>query len=63
VYRSLKKYEIKLRPGISRSKLRKYKISYLENGIKEKGIRCFSKELGVHENTLRYYIQKVIKGK
>ncbi len=56
VYRVLHEYKIELRPGFNRSKLRKYKLSDLEKGISEKGIRGYAKELGVHENTLRYYL-------
>jgi len=62
VYRSLQEYGIELRPGFSRSKLRKYRLSDLEKGVKEKGIRGFSKELDVHENTLRYYLKGIRKG-
>jgi len=63
VYRALQEYGIELRPGFSRSKLRKYRLSDLEKGVKEKGIRGFSKELDVHENTLRYYLNGIRKGK
>ena len=63
VYRALMDYKIELRPGFNRSKLRKYKISILEKGIREKGIRGYAKELGVHENTLRYYLKGVREGK
>ena len=63
VYRSLKEYRIEIRPGFNRSKLRKYRLSDLEKGIKKKGVRGFAKELGVHENTLRYYLKGTKKGK
>lgn len=63
VYRSLKEYGIELRPGFNRSKLRKYKLSHLEKGVREKGVRGYAKELGVHENTLRYYFKGARKGK
>lgn len=59
VYRSLKEYGIELRPGFNRSKLRRYKISVLEKGVREKGVRGYAKELGIHENTLRYYLKGV----
>ena len=52
VYRALQEYKIELRPGYNRSQLRKYKLSDLEKGINEKGIRGCAKELGVHENIL-----------
>ena len=63
VYRSLKEYRIVLRSRFNRSKLRKYKLSILEKGVREKGVRGYSKELGVHENTLRYYLKGVREGK
>ncbi|MFX0135151.1 MAG: hypothetical protein ACFFDN_16025 [Candidatus Hodarchaeota archaeon] len=62
VYRSLKEYGIEMRPRFNRSKLRKYKLFVLERGVKEKGVRGYAKELGVHENTLRYYLKKARKG-
>jgi len=63
VYRSLKEYGIERRSNACRSKLRKHRIKDLEAGIREKGVRGYSKELGVHENTLRYYIRGIKKGK
>jgi len=63
VYRSLKEYRFELIPGFNRSKLRKYKLSVLEEGVRDKGVRGYAKELGVHENTLRYYLNGVRKGK
>ena len=59
----LKKYGIKTRSMAKRSKLRKYKHSALENGAKERGIRGYAKELGVHENTLRNYLKRIKEGK
>lgn len=54
----LKKYGIAARPKASRSALRKFKLEALERGIKEKGVRGYARELGIHENTLRYYLKK-----
>jgi transposase-like protein len=62
VYRCLKEYGIELRPGYNRSKLRKFKLSVLEQGVRDKGVRGYAKELGIHENTLRYYLNGVRKG-
>ena len=59
VYRTLKENGIELRPAYNRSRLRKYKLSILEEGVREKGVRGCAKELGVHENTLRYYLKGV----
>ena len=55
----LKKYDIKTRSMAKRSKLRKYKRSTLEKGIKEYSIREYAKQLGVHENTLRNYLKSI----
>lgn len=55
----LKKYGIKTRNMAKRSKLRKYKRSILEKGIKKCGIRGYAKQLGVHENTLRNYLKSL----
>ena len=55
----LKKYGLKTRSMAKRSKLRKYKLSTLEKGIEERGIRGYAKELGVHENTLRNYLKSI----
>ena len=63
VYRTLQEYGIERRPNACRSKLRKYKLSQLERRVREKGMRDYAKELGVHENTLRYYLKGVKKGK
>ena len=63
VYRALKEYVIGLRSGVCRSKLRKHKLSTLEKGIREKGVKGYAEELGVHENTLRYYLKGVKKDK
>ena len=63
VYRGLKENRIELRPGFNRSKLRRYKLIVLEKGVREKGVRGYAKELGVHENTLRYYLKGAREGK
>ena len=55
----LKKYGIKTRSMAKRSKLRKYKRSTLEKGIKEYGVRGYAKQLRVHENTLRNYLKSI----
>lgn len=57
VYRALQENGIELRPGLNRSKLRQYKLSVLERGIREKGVRGYARELGIHENTLRHYLK------
>ncbi len=54
----LKKYGIEARPNASRSALRKFKLEALERGIKQKGLRGYALELGIHENTLRHYLKK-----
>lgn len=59
VHRGLRKYGIETRPPAKRSALRKIKLETLERNIKEKGIRGYARELGIHENTLRYYLKKI----
>jgi len=61
VYRALMEYRIVRRSNECRSKLRSYKLITLKKGIEEKGIRGFASELGVHENTLRHYLNVVRK--
>ena len=57
VFRSLKEYGIKTRDHTKKSKLWGYKKKYIEEGIKEKGIRGFARELKVNDSTLRYHIK------
>jgi len=63
VYRTLREYRIDRRSNVSRSRLRLYNIRDLEKGIRAKGLRGYAKELGVHENTLRYYLKGVKEAK
>jgi transposase len=58
IHYHLKRYEIGTRPQAKRSQLRKYRLESLEKGIKEKGVRGYAKELGIHENTLRHYLKR-----
>ena len=53
----LKKHGIETRDNAKRSKLRKYSLSTLEEGIKEHGVRGYARELGTHENTLRHNLR------
>ena len=53
----LKKYGIETRTMAKRSKLLKYSLSELKEGVKIRGIRGFSRELGVDESTLRHHLQ------
>ncbi|UCC38987.1 MAG: hypothetical protein JSV96_14420 [Candidatus Aminicenantes bacterium] len=62
VYRALREYRIARRSNACRSKLRRYKLSILKRRIKEKGLGGFAAELGVHENTLRHYLNVAKKG-
>jgi len=57
IHYHLKRYGIETRPQAKRSQLRKYRLETLEKGIKEKGVRGYAKELGIHENTLRHYLK------
>ena len=57
VYRSLKEYEIELRPKIRRSQLRAYELNYLRREIDSKGYKKVAAELEVGITTLRDYIK------
>ncbi len=61
VYYALREYGIERRSNLCRSRLRKYKLSIIEKGVRDKGVRGYAKRMGVHENTLRYYL-KGVKG-
>ena len=58
VPRSLKEYEIDIRPGYNRSRLRVYDFPYLRREITKKGYKEFSRELGVDVSALRKHIKK-----
>jgi uncharacterized protein YjcR len=53
----MKKYGIETRTMAKRSKLLKYSLSELKEGIKAKGGRGYARELGVDESTLRHHLQ------
>jgi len=53
----LKKYGIPARTMAKRSKLLKYGLSELAEGVRNKGIRGYARELGVDESTLRHHLQ------
>jgi hypothetical protein len=57
VSRALKEYGIEARPNVKRSQLKEYGIRTLMAGIREKGVRGYAKEIGIHENTLRHYLR------
>ena len=51
------RYGIETRPPAKRSGLRKMRLETIEKGVREKGVRGYALELGVHENTLRHYLK------
>jgi len=57
IHYHLKRYGIETRPQAKRSRLRKHRLESLEKGIREKGVRGYARELGIHENTLRHYLK------
>jgi DNA-binding CsgD family transcriptional regulator len=57
IHYHLKRYGIEARPQAKRSQLRAYRLETLEKGIREKGVRGYAQELGIHENTLRHYLK------
>lgn len=58
VARALKAYGIEARVNIKRSQLREFPREKLKAEVTKKGVRGLSRELGIHENTLRNYIKK-----
>ena len=58
VHYHLKRYGIEARDNAKRSRLRTYRLETLEKGIREKGVRGYARELGIHENTLRHYLKR-----
>lgn len=61
IHYHLKRYGIETRANAKRSQLRKFRLETIEKGIREKGVRGYAKELGIHENTLRHYLKGVRK--
>lgn len=58
VRRWLDESKIKARGIGKRSRLEKFKLSTLEKGVCEYGVRRFARKLGIHEETLRRYLKK-----
>jgi len=58
VGRWLDESKIKARTIGKRSKLEKFRLSALENGVRKHGVRGFARKLGIHEETLRTYLKK-----
>jgi hypothetical protein len=57
VSRALKHYRIEARPNARRSQLRSIELEVLEDGIKEKGLRGFARELRIDKSTLLHHIR------
>jgi transposase len=57
VARALKTYGIEARANASRSRLRTIELATLEEGVREKGIRGYARELGVTDGTLRHHLK------
>jgi len=53
----LKKYGIPARAMAKRSKLLKYSLSELKEGVEKKGIRGYARELGVNASTLSRFLR------
>lgn len=59
VYRTLQEYSIQRRKHVEkRSQLKEYNLSFLKKEIRLKGFNQVARELGVHNTTLRRYIEK-----
>jgi uncharacterized protein YjcR len=57
VYRALKEYGIEARTNARWSNLKKYDLKYLEDGVKQKGLRAFARELKVGNSALLQHIK------
>ena len=57
IARALSTYGIEARTNASRSRLRKIELSVLEEGVRDKGIRGYARELGITEGTLRHHLK------
>jgi transposase len=57
VYYWLKKFGIETRTMAKRSKLLRYSLAELKDGVMTKGGRGYARELGVDESTLRHHLQ------
>ena len=57
VHRVLRKYGIKARSNVSRSRLRTIPLRDLEAAIRDKGIRWTARDLGVDEGTIRHHLE------
>jgi transposase-like protein len=57
VYRALRSHGIEAREHVRKTNLWSYSKNSLEEGIREKGLRGFARELGVNESTLRYHLR------
>lgn len=58
VHYHLHRYGIETRTAAKRSSLRKIRIEDIRRNVREKGVRGYARELGVHENTLRNYLRE-----
>jgi transposase-like protein len=61
IFRSLREYQIKARTNARRSSLRQHDLKYLEEGVKQKGLRGFASELRVDNSTLLHH-RRIRKG-
>jgi DNA-binding transcriptional ArsR family regulator len=57
VYRALRKYGIKVRSNVSRSRLRTIPLKDLEAAIRDKGLRGAARDLGVDHSTLSHHLK------
>lgn len=63
VHYHLKRFHIERRKADKRSKLRNYSRATILQGIKDKGLRGYARELRIHENTLRNYRALLLRKK
>jgi len=57
IHYHLRRYGIETRPPAKRSMLRKLRPETIGKNVAELGIRGYASKLGIHENTLRYFLR------
>ena len=57
VYRALREYKIERRPGMKKSRLKRFDLGHLKKGVQSSGYRETARKLDINEWTLRAYLK------